>query len=107
MVYTMSLEKPGKRVYTRGPERVYVIEAPDLREKRVSTVVVYVLFFPALAMTPLAVCIARVLSLFWGSVPKGAYCKLNGPCDNVRRMLQAKLLCRGYRGTLIRASHEI
>ena len=50
MVSTIFLGKQGKRVYTIGPERrAYTIE-PQTREKkkrRVSTVVVYTLFFPA------------------------------------------------------------
>ena len=50
MVYTIFLRKQGKRVYTIGPERrVYTIE-PQTRKKkkrRVSTVVVYTFFFPA------------------------------------------------------------
>ena len=49
MVYTIFLEKQGKRVYTVGPERrIYTIE-PQTRKKKkrgVSTVVVYTFFFP-------------------------------------------------------------
>ena len=51
MVYTISWEKQGKRVYTIGPERrVYTVE-PQTRKKkkrRVSTVVVYTFFFTVL-----------------------------------------------------------
>ena len=47
MVYTISLGKQGKRVYTMGLERrVYTIEAsdPEKEKRRVSTVAVYTLF---------------------------------------------------------------
>ena len=37
MVYTVALEKQGKRVYTIGPERVYTIEASDPERRRAST----------------------------------------------------------------------
>ena len=50
MVHTIFLGKQGKRVYTVGPERrVFTIEAsdPEKEKRRVSTVVVYTLFFPA------------------------------------------------------------
>ena len=51
MVYTLLLEKEGKRVYTIGPERrVYTIEPKTRKKKKrvVSTVVVYTFFFLAI-----------------------------------------------------------
>ena len=49
MVYTVFLEKQGKKVYTIGPERrVYIIEpqTPKKKKRRVSTMVVYTFFSP-------------------------------------------------------------